>query len=76
LHKEAEHDLQVAEARGKAGNQASNAKAKRGHLQDQDRQHNDAPAHFDTGALPEVIDIKNQEKDHLHGQSDEIGNEL
>ena len=76
LHEEAEHDLQVAETRGKAGNQASNAQAEGGHLQDQDRQHDNAPAHFNAGSLPEVIDIKNQEKNHLHGQSDEIGNEL
>ena len=76
LHEKAEHDLQVPEARGEARYQTSDAKAKRGHLQDQDRQHNDAPAHFNASALPEVIDIKNQEENHLHSQSDEIGNEL
>ena len=76
LHKKAEHDLQVPEARGKAGYQTADAETEGGHLQDQDRQHNDAPAHFNASALPDVIDIKNQEKNHLHGQSDEIGNEL
>lgn len=76
LHEKAEHDLQVPEAGGKAGYQTADAEPERGHLQDQDRQHNDAPAHFNTCTLPEVIDIKNQEEDHLHRQSDEIRNEL
>ena len=76
LHEEAEHDLQVAETRRESGNQASNAKPEGSHLQDQDRQHDNAPTDFDAGTLPEVIDIKNQEKNHLHSQSDKIGNEL
>ncbi len=72
LHEEAEHDLQVPEARGKAGYQTADAEPKRGHLQDQDRQYNDTPSHFNASALPDVIDIKNQEKNHLHSQSDKI----
>ena len=76
LHEEAEHDLQVAETRRESGNQASNAQAEGGHLQDQDRQYDNAPTHFNTSSLPQIINIKYKEKNHLHGESDEIGNEL
>ena len=57
LHKEAEHDLQVAEARRESGNQASNAQAEGGHLQDQDRQYDNAPTYFYTIILPQIINI-------------------
>ena len=58
LHEEAEHDLQVAETRRESGNQASNAQAEGGHLQDQDRQYDNAPTHFNTSSLPQIINIK------------------
>lgn len=51
LHEEPEHDLQVAEAGGESGDEATDAKAEGGHLEEQDGQDDDAPAHFDAGAL-------------------------
>lgn len=76
LHEEAEHDLQVTEARRKSRNQASNAQTEGCHLQDQDRQYDNAPTHFYTSALNKIVNVKRNEQGHLHGESDEVGDEL
>jgi len=76
LHKEAEHDLEIAEACGDGGHHASDAEAQGGHLQQQHRQDDNAPSDGNVGTLQKIIDVKDKEQGHLHSKTDEIDEEL
>ena len=76
LHEKSEHDLQIAEPSGDTRDKTTDAQAEGAHLQHQNGQHNDAPSHINPSTLEQIVDIKNKEKRHLHGEADKVRDEL